>query len=415
MATARAALGPRNVAAHLHVRTFRSTQVLKGRALLVGLTVVLLGCNSTSGSAARPAPSASPLPPAPTVAASPAQTPTLTPRTPEPDSILMAIRMTSLYVMWAATQHQLFRSTDSGRHWSEITPAGASPVASYALDDQAAWFVDPTAGTNAPFNVWRTTDGGRTWAQATATHPPGFVMGMSFVDRAHGWITVSGGAAAGSQGVAVMRSSNGGASWSLVAQSADPISTLPDPSGLEFGCDKSPTTFGSPTIGLLPTFCAGGPPYIYRSVDGGVHWKSIALPSLAGSQASGGGCGTPIFITPTDAVMVGDYYSPDQIPAMLVTQNAGAGWRSLRLPGDASLDFESTTSGWILTDPIRATVDGGASWHALSIAAPPFKPTDMTLQFLGRGIALAWSQQAAFRTDDGGLTWRSVAPARLLV
>lgn len=245
--------------------------------------------------------------------------------------------------------------------------------------------------------------------------PPGFVMGMSFVDRAHGWITVSGGAAAGSQGVAVMRSSNGGAGWSLAAQSADPISTLPDPSGLEFGCDKSPTTFGSATVGLLPTFCAGGPPYIYRSVDGGMHWKSIALPSLAGLQASGGGFGAPIFITPTDAVMGGDYYATDQIPAMVVTHDAGASWRSLRLPGDGSLDFESTTSGWILTDPIRATVDGGASWHALSIAAPPFKPTDMTLQFLGRGIALAWSQQAAFRTDDGGLTWRSVAPARLLV
>ena len=339
---------------------------MKGRALLVALTVVLLGCNSTSGSASRPAPSASPSnPPAPIVTASPAQTPTPTPPTPEPDALL-AFRMTSLYVMWAATQHQIFRSNDAGRHWSEITPyapAGA-PVAFFALDDQAAWFVDPAQGTNAPFDVWRTTNGGRNWAQATATHPPGFVMGMSFIDRAHGWITVSSGAAAGSQAVAVMRSSDGGAVWSLVAKSADPTSTQPDPSGLEFGCDKSPTTFGSATVGLLPTFCAGGPPYIYRSVDGGVHWKSIALPSLAGSQASGGGFGTPIFITPTDAVMVGDYYSTDQIPTMLVTQNAGASWRSFQLPGDGSLDFESTTSGWILTDPIPSSNRIMKSTHA---------------------------------------------------
>ncbi|MHB8614392.1 MAG: WD40/YVTN/BNR-like repeat-containing protein, partial [Candidatus Dormibacteraceae bacterium] len=201
-------------------------------------------------------------------------------------------------------------------------------------------------------------------------------MGMSFVDRVHGWITVSGGAAAGSQGVAVMRSTNGGAGWSLVATSGDPNSTQPDPSGLQFGCDKSPTTFGSWAIGLLQTFCSGGPPSIYRTVDGGSHWKSINLPGLARSQASGGGFGIPIFITPTDAVMGADYYSTDQIPAMLVTHDAGASWRALRLPADGSLDFESTTSGWILTDPIRATVDGGATWNALNIPAPPFKPTD---------------------------------------
>jgi photosystem II stability/assembly factor-like uncharacterized protein len=316
--------------------------------------------------------------------------------------------------MWAATRHQVFRSIDAGRHWSEVTPA-SGVAAFFALDDQAAWVLDPTQGANAPFDVWRTTNGGHTWIRAIGTPPPGFVMAVSFVDRVHGWITVSGGAAAGSQAVAVMRSTDGGASWSLAARSTDPNSTQPDPSGLDFSCDKNPTTFGSATVGLLQTFCSGGPPFIYRTVDGGSHWQSIALPSLAGSQASGGGFGNPIFITPTDAVMGGNYYSTGLIPAMLVTRDAGASWRSLRLPGDGSLDFESTTSGWILTDPIRATADGGASWHALSIPAPPFKPTDMTLQFLGRGIALAWSLQDAFRTDDGGSTWRRVALARLLV
>jgi len=326
-----------------------------------------------------------------------------------------SVRMTSLNVMWAATAHQVFRSTDAGRHWAVVTPAGAHLGFFFALDDAAAWFVDTTNGPSAPFGVWRTINGGASWSHTQPTPPPGFVMGIQFIDRLHGWITISSGYAAGSQAVAVLRSSDAGVTWSLVAKSTAPDSTQPGASGIDFGCDKGAATFGNAVVGLLPAICAGGPPYIYRSVDGGDHWRSVGLPVLNGVQQSGGSFAGPIFITPTDVVMGGGYYSSSFVPAMLVTHDAGASWSAFRLPGQGSLDFESMSSGWILTDPMRATTDSGATWHPLSIPAPPFKPGDMTLQFLGRGIAVAWSYQQAFRTDDGGRSWRSVAPTRPLV
>jgi photosystem II stability/assembly factor-like uncharacterized protein len=77
------------------------------------------------------------------------------------------------------------------------------------------------------------------------------------------------------------------------------------------------------------------------------------------------------------------------------------------------VDFESTTSAWLLGNPIEATSDGGATWRAVSAPAPPFKAVDMQLQDLGRGIATAWTYGAAYRTDDGAKTWRNVTPPLL--
>ena len=38
----------------------------------------------------------------------------------------------------------------------------------------------------------------------------------------------------------------------------------------------------------------------------------------------------------------------------------------------------------------------------------PFKAAEFGLQDLGTGTALAWSVQAAYRTDDGARTWRDI-------
>src|SRR5260370_21886893 len=98
---------------------------------------------------------------------------------------------------------------------------------------------------------------------------------------------------------------------------------------------------------------------------------------------------------------------------MLGTQEAGALWRDFAVPGPGGIDFESATSGWLLSSPIEATSDGGATWRALAVPAPPFRATEMQLQYLGKGIATAWSYSAAFRTDDGAVSWRAITPPQL--
>ncbi len=325
--------------------------------------------------------------------------------------------------MWAATAKLVLRSTDAGRHWSDVTPTNApnsstpsldpQPVL-FAVDDSAAW-VAYGAFVGGPYMIFRTTDGGATWLAAAAPLQRGGIAALYFVDRTDGWATASLGAAAGSEGIAILRTVNGGASWSLIAQSNDPSTTQSSPSGLSFNCDKGFATFATSTVGVIPIECAGGPATLYRTTDGGFHWNVVGLSQLdaRGGTASVGN--SPTFLTTSDAILpASSYVAANQATwSLLVTHDAGASWRDFLVPGPGAIDFESITSGWLLGSPIEVTSDGGSTWRALSFPAPPFQPNDMQLQDLGKGIATAWSGLTAFRTDDGAVTWRAITPPQL--
>lgn len=314
------------------------------------------------------------------------------------------MRMTSLNVMWASTPKGLFRSTDRGAQWDVVSPKRQQAVGPmFALDDQTAWFVSSPAESR-DYAVFHTTDGGLTWSKASGRLAAGHLGQVMFVDKLHGWATVSLGVAAGSEGITILRSSDGGVTWDQIATTSDPTSTAPSQSGLQFACDKLAAVFGTSTIGLLPESCAGGPPAIYRSHDGGVHWTLVGLPSL-GQQWS---FEEPVFLTATEVMMVGNYFGPSL--TLLVSHDAGLSWRVQSLAGSGSVDFESINSGWQLGSSIETTVDGGLTWHPLNVPPPPFRAAEFGLQDLGKGTALAWSFQAAYRTDDGARTWRDITP-----
>src|SRR5439155_934772 len=79
----------------------------------------------------------------------------------------------------------------------------------------------PSSGGKAPFHmvVWRTVDGGKTWASssledAQAIDGPGRA---NFADAQHGWVLLGTGAGAGSFGVRLYRTTDGGQTWALVS------------------------------------------------------------------------------------------------------------------------------------------------------------------------------------------------------
>lgn len=351
--------------------------------------------------------------PAAAAKASPSQQPSASPSSSPTVSIndaLLYVRMTSLDVMWAETATRVLRSTDRGQHWTDVTPVPHGQGGSFfALDDDRAWYVtilSPASGSD----IFHTVDGGKVWARSGAALAINGPESLDFVDPINGWATVGLGAAAGSEGVAVLRSADGGASWSRVADTGDPTTASPSPSGLAFGCDKGAAVFGSKTIGLLPVECAGGAPYIYRTHDGGAHWTSISLPIPSTALASY--FGEVEFLSATDVVLIGNYYAAQNhpTPTILVSHDAGISWQPYSLPGTGSVDFESASSGWQLDTPIQATEDLAQDWHPLSVPAPPFKASDMTLQDLGKGAAVAWSSTAIYRTDDGASSWQNITP-----
>ncbi len=368
-------------------------------AVAAGL-LLLTACTSTSSVAVHPSPSPSAAESPPPSKLSPL------PTIPVQETI-EGMRMTSLSVMWVATDTRVLRSTDTGRTWRDVTPAERPGrwSAFFALDDSAAWVA--TSQDRAPtFTVMRTVDGGRTWQRSTGPMNGIGPTVLDFVDRQTGWIQVDGGVAAGSEAISIDRTTDAGATWKTVAFTNDPNTGAPGPSGLQFGCDKSAFAFGSTLIGVLPTECATTSQYAYHTSDGGLHWESVGLPALNGVYS--GYFRAPIFLTATDVVIAGS-------TELVTSENGGASWTVHRLPGDGSVDFDTPLSGWQLNETsISATVDGGRTWRSI-FTSLPFNGADMTLQYLGKGIALAvwWHGTAAYRTDDGGRTWRSVAPGGL--
>lgn len=380
---------------------------------LVVAAIVLAACSTTTTAAVH-SPSPSPAATTPVASPSPSPLPTAsgTPVPPPQGDHLISMRMTSLSVMWAATPTRVLRSTDRGRHWTDVTPPNrpGAWASFFAGDDVAAWAVHSDFNVKT-FDVVRTVDGGRTWRRSTGTQPGGSATNITFVDRVHGWMTDLVAAAAGSEAVAILRTVDGGASWSIAAESGDPSTGQPGPSGIAFGCDKGIAAFGTPSLGLLPEDCAGGPQGVYRTADGGVHWTHTTFPPL-GSATYVGSFAAPIFLTPGDVIINGGYYSSTPLNAMISSHDGGATWKFTKLPGTGPIDFESALSGWQLNDTVIATADGGRTWHGQGAARLPFKGSDMTLQYLGAGIAIAFQRygSGAYRTDDGARTWRSISP-----
>ena len=364
-------------------------------AIALVLTAVLAGC--TTGSNARVStPSPSPAHPSRS-ATSP------TPSAAGSSDPLLYVRMTSLNVMWAATATRVLRSIDRGSHWTDISPTNEVGYGDFfALDDLHAWLVRSSFGSHQ-FTMFRTADGGVTWKSTQGSLAQGGLGSVTFVDALHGWSVLGLGAAAGSEAIAVFSSTDGGASWHQVARTGDPSTGAADPSGLDFNCDKGSAVFGTPAVGLLPDDCAGGPPNIYRSTDGGSHWKLIPIAGASPQSYFN----DVVFLTAADVVMTGGEGSSLDLA---VSHDAGLTWQVRPLYGAGSVDFESVTAGWQLGNPVEATSDGGTTWHPLKAPAPPFDPTTMALQNLGKGIAIAWSDSAAYRTNDGARTWRRVTP-----
>ncbi len=137
--------------------------------------------------------------------------------------------------------------------------------------------MDNTAGI-----LVATNDGGRTWHDVG--HIPVGCVPLQFVDPSHGWCATSG-VAAGSEGVGIYRTVDGGLHWQEVSVTAPTKAT---PGSLPFVCEKA-ISFTSPSVGWAGLTC-GNLARLYETTDGGARWfaKTIAaMPSsLAHAQIS---------------------------------------------------------------------------------------------------------------------------------
>jgi len=322
-----------------------------------------------------------------------------------------------------ADDYRLLWTADGGRSWRDVTPGNGTTHPSGPLSILGRTRLFATKLRQGVFAVERSDDGGRTWRRSLPIRTAGGQgAGPPFaLDRAHLFLAVDLGAAAGSQGEALYTSSDDGRRWRLRSQTD--VSSTPRGS-LPFGCDKSGFGFSTPSRGWAGGYCPGGAPFFYRSDDGGRTWRRQTLPAPTACA-----CETlaPLFFSPGVGATAVSGFTTNGAGKPLVrvfwTTDGGAHWRTSDPPVGRAGDirFADAQNVWIVAqrrgnlrapyNVLARTTDAGQHWLVTKL---PFDMSGYHLDPLSATVAYGWRVSASnviVRTNDGGRTWSVVHAA----
>jgi photosystem II stability/assembly factor-like uncharacterized protein len=333
--------------------------------------------------------------------------------------------MSSSGVGWLFAGAKVYRSTNKGADWTDVSPIALSglPSVAFALDKNHAWLATSSnqlAQTQSEVAFYGTADGGSSWQRLGGQVIDGSLLHqVTFVDPTHGWLLVGRGAATGSEAVSVWGTTDGGRSWVEFARSP-----MPQRSGaigeLSSDCDKSGITFRDDMTGWVTGGCAAGAPYLYRTKDGGRTWRSQTLPRATGEASLALGYGSnanpPVFLTQSVGLLPVNLVGSNNVPALdvYITRDGGSTWVSTVPVLSGGVMAAISPDYWVVDIPpqqIAATSDG-QHYDAIS------SDTDLTqveqLSFADEQnglalVALANGDNELLRTIDGGAHWSAIS------
>jgi photosystem II stability/assembly factor-like uncharacterized protein len=261
----------------------------------------------------------------------------------------------------------LWHTTDAGGHWSTYTVATGAVGQLDFSDSLHGWLTATPLGAAAgeyPIDVWRTTDGGTTWAKVASYPVVGGTRGMSFANATTGF---AGGCPLGgspSSPINLCVTHDAGSTWSALASPTPPGYVKGTPLGAEL------PAFTSATAGVLEVTALSGPSspatlYLYRTTDAGTSWQlgpnlSVSVTGVPSSVLANG----EVFVAPTVSGQVTLYQLP--LGATSWTKITAGSSSSALLSGLTQLDYVSPMVGWAVTHAgLIGTTDGGMTWSVL--------------------------------------------------
>jgi Tol biopolymer transport system component/photosystem II stability/assembly factor-like uncharacterized protein len=264
----------------------------------------------------------------------------------EPQTYQIAASFQDANLLYAATGGRIYKSTDSGTTWANVTN-NLPPNSSFQLIS-----VNPANSaellTATSLGLYRTTDGGASWSAAAGATAGSGISAIEYAPSNPQIIYLA-------NGSAVRKTTDGGTTWKTLntgLPTSGSLATLAvDPQ------DPSTVYVGSSQQG------------IYKSVDGGLNWSAINT-GISGDNSN---IIRKLVVDPNNRstlyAATGNYASANLI---FKSTNAGANW---------SLVYTSTGSGG---QEIGAFAVGRTNSSRLYVGR------------LGDGI---------YRSDDAGATW----------
>jgi photosystem II stability/assembly factor-like uncharacterized protein len=408
----------------LHPRTLTRNAGVMFATVAVVAGLILAGTSVLRSQSSRPTPT---VPPLPTGRATPTPV-VITPPSPTASAAdsITNLRMFSQTVGWAQRQSDgaILHTTQGITRWTVASPVfdGQVIIAVDFVDADAARLMTAQSSaldvnTTAAIQSWATNDGGLTWTKggiltgyAVEYEPP---ETLDYVGRDDGWFSITGLAAAGSSAIYVYRTIDGGLHWQAVDLSN--IRPLPATGKLPAGCDKNPVVFVSASTGWDTGQCNGGMPFFYETSDGGVTWR--AQPLGLGQQDNGYTIALPQFVNTRDGFVLGYVGDQGTVASLFVTIDGGSSWtrRGTPLMTPQSSYFINADDGWLLdtSGNLFATTDAGRTWinlRSTSVAG-------LILEFLTPEVGWAYGSEGGeaglLQTSDGGRAWSAVTPTIL--
>ena len=259
---------------------------------------------------------------------------------------------------------RIFHTTDAGRTWADVTPAGTEGLSFRDVEAEAGAVHVLAIGPGEASRIYRSTDGGASWSETFRnTDAEAFYDCMAFYPGGRDGLAESdpvGGK------LRILATRNGGASWSVL-----PNTGMPDSAG-EYGFAASGdclTTAG----GSAFLITGGSQSRVLRSDDRGLTWAAVASGIPAG-DAAGGFSGA--FADPRHGIAVGgDFADPTDTVAAAAYTRDGHTWTGGIDLTHIGEDVAYVGGGHrvaVVTGNYRGsagtsvTLDGGASWQRVS-------------------------------------------------
>lgn len=318
---------------------------------------------------------------------------------------------------WAQDEESLYRTTDGGQTWQAIpTPRADNDtyLSVSFLGKQTAYLIS-AEHENPPGLFAYTRDGGQTWAQANV---PFTFARLVIVNELTLYAFEDLGAAAGSQGIALYQSLDGGQNW---VKTFAHVPGETQGASLPFGGQKSLPAFLDAALGYI----GGARPveneiYFYRTSDAGRNWQAERLPIPTEIRNYMALTDSPItFADNVEQLIVPVHFSlfeSDPLLVFFTSLDRGQTWQpSSALPYASTYQFIDPQTGWAWADAaLYATLDGGQTWQALPENLPDgVQVTQINFVDPQNGWLLVFDQNfqnVLYATTDGGQTWDKLAP-----